>query len=267
MDVEDWLTDTERKLKTVGCSEEEKVRYATYLLTGPATSWWENNIAIHPTTHVFSWEVFKEKFREHHVPESIMELKRQEFENLEQGSAPVMKYIRDFSRLSRYAVDEVSTEEKRKKRFLRGLNPYVKIQMRPSSTQGFQKLVDAAITFKDDYRQVQEERKKRARLEPKQFQPKKSVPNLSFKPKFRPGGNTSNPSPLNPRSKLICHNCGQPGHVKSECMKPKIVCYGCNQEGHIKTNCPTNPLEVGQQLEEGISVGTIVESEEGHLGS
>jgi hypothetical protein len=167
MDAEDWLTDTERKLKTFGCSEEEMVRYATYLLTGPAASWWENIIAIHPITHVFSWEEFKEKFREHHVPKSIMELKRQEFEKLEQGSAPVMKYIRDFSRLSRYAVDEVSTEEKRKKRFLRGLNPYVKIQMRPFSAQGFQKLVDAAITFEDDYRQVQEERKKRARLEPK----------------------------------------------------------------------------------------------------
>jgi hypothetical protein len=83
MDAEDWLTDTERKLKTVGCSEEEIVCYATYLLTGPAPSWWENIIAIHPITHVFSWEEFKEKFREYHVPESIMELKRQEFEKLE----------------------------------------------------------------------------------------------------------------------------------------------------------------------------------------
>jgi hypothetical protein len=137
MDAEDWLTDTERKLKTVGCSEEEMVRYATYLLTGPTAKWWENIIAIHPTTHMFSWEEFKEKFHEHHIPESIMELKRQEFEKLEQGSAPMMKYIRDFSRLSCYAVDEVSTEEKRKKRFLRGLNPYVKMQMRPFSTQGF----------------------------------------------------------------------------------------------------------------------------------
>jgi hypothetical protein len=167
MDAEDWLTNTERKLKTVGYSEEEKVRYATYLLIGPAASWWENIIAIHPITHVFSWEEFKEKFCEHHVPKSVMELKRQEFEKLEQGSAPVMKYIRDFSWLSCYAVDEVSTKEKCKKRFLRGLNPYVKIQMRPFGAQGFQKLVDAAITFEDDYRQVQEERKKRARLEPK----------------------------------------------------------------------------------------------------
>jgi hypothetical protein len=29
--------------------------------------------------------------------------------------------------------------------------------------------VDAAITFEDDYRQVQEERKKRAKLEPRKF--------------------------------------------------------------------------------------------------
>jgi hypothetical protein len=113
--------------------------------------------------------------------------------------------------------------------------------MRPFSTQGFQKLVDAAIMFEDDYRQVQDERKKRAKLEPRKFQTNKPSMNLSFKPRFRPGGNTSNPSPLNPRNKIICHNCGQPGHVKSECMKPKIVCYGCNQEGHIKMNCPNKP--------------------------
>jgi len=41
MDAEDWVADTERKLNTVGCSDEEKVRYATHLLTGPAASWWE----------------------------------------------------------------------------------------------------------------------------------------------------------------------------------------------------------------------------------
>ena len=45
MDAEDWIADTERKLNTVGCSDEEKVRYATYLLTGPAASWWEAIVA------------------------------------------------------------------------------------------------------------------------------------------------------------------------------------------------------------------------------
>jgi hypothetical protein len=96
-------------------------------LTGPTASWWENTVAVYPPDKRFTWEEFAEKFREHHVLESIMELKRREFENLQQNTSPVMKYIREFSQLSRYAVDEVNTEEKRKKRFLRGLHPYVKM--------------------------------------------------------------------------------------------------------------------------------------------
>ena len=31
MEAEDWLKDTERKLRAVGCTEEEKVRYAVHL--------------------------------------------------------------------------------------------------------------------------------------------------------------------------------------------------------------------------------------------
>jgi hypothetical protein len=34
MDAEDWLTDTERKMKAVGAIDEEKVHYATHLLSG-----------------------------------------------------------------------------------------------------------------------------------------------------------------------------------------------------------------------------------------
>ncbi|KAK1607964.1 hypothetical protein QYE76_031637 [Lolium multiflorum] len=86
MDAEDWLMDTERKLNTVGCNDLEKVR----------------------------------KFRESNVPESIVELKRREFESLEQKDKAILTYVREFSGLSRYAVEEVNTEDKKKKRFLRG---------------------------------------------------------------------------------------------------------------------------------------------------
>ncbi|KAK1668816.1 hypothetical protein QYE76_056975 [Lolium multiflorum] len=70
MDAEDWLMDTERKLRAVGCNDEEKIRYATYLLSGPAASWWENLVAVHPPEKVFTWEEFKKKFRDAHVPEA-----------------------------------------------------------------------------------------------------------------------------------------------------------------------------------------------------
>ena len=70
-----------------------------------------------------------------------------------------MKYVREFSILSRYANNEVDTEEKRKKRFMKGLRPYMKMQLRLTRPKEFQELVDAAITLEDDYKSVQEEGK------------------------------------------------------------------------------------------------------------
>ena len=90
MDAKDWLRDTERKLNIVGCTDEEKLRYAAYLLSGPAAAWWENMLAIQTLGTAITWEKFKENFRETHVPESIMELKRREFENLTHNDAPVL---------------------------------------------------------------------------------------------------------------------------------------------------------------------------------
>ena len=98
-----------------------------------------------------------------------MELKRREFENLRQNDSPVLRFVREFSVLSRYAIDEVDTEEKRQKRFMKGLSPYMKMQLRLSRPKEFQELVNAAITLEDDYKNVQEERKKKARMEPRKF--------------------------------------------------------------------------------------------------
>jgi hypothetical protein len=115
MDAEDWLLDTERKLNAMNCNDSEKLRYATHLLCGPAAAWWDNIVAIHPPGRVFTWDEFKRKFREANVPESIMELKRTEFDNLAQKDKTIMRYVKDFTLLSRYATDAVNTDEKRKK--------------------------------------------------------------------------------------------------------------------------------------------------------
>jgi hypothetical protein len=61
MDAEDWLMDTERKLKAVGANDEEKVCYAVHLLSGPAAAWWDNEVTLQHPEKVFSWEDFKEK--------------------------------------------------------------------------------------------------------------------------------------------------------------------------------------------------------------
>ncbi|KAK1603710.1 hypothetical protein QYE76_027383 [Lolium multiflorum] len=116
MDAEDWLMDTERKLNTVGCNDQEKVRYATHLLCGPSASWWDNIVAVYSAGKVFTWEEFARKFRESNVPESIVELN---VENLKVSSRRTRPstYVREFSKLSRYAVDEVNTEDKKEEVF------------------------------------------------------------------------------------------------------------------------------------------------------
>ena len=55
-----------------------------------------------------------------------MEIKRREFENLTQNDYPVLRYVREFNLLSRYATNEV---DKRRKRFIKGRNPYMRMQL------------------------------------------------------------------------------------------------------------------------------------------
>jgi hypothetical protein len=241
MDAEDWLLDTERKLKVVGANDEEKVRYSVHLLSGPAAAWWDNEVTLQLPEKVFSWEEFKEKFRTFHVPESVVELKRREFEDLKQWSASMMAYIKEFMRLSRYASDEVSTDSKRVKRFLRGLDPYAAMQMKLTKPRNFQELMDTAITWENDYKLVQMSRLKRAKTEAKKVQPTRSTPNLSFKPRIRTGGAPPNRKVFSPKGQILCHKCGLPGHIQKDCNKPRIICYACGKEGHIRPDCPNKP--------------------------
>jgi hypothetical protein len=139
-------------------------------------------VAIHPLGRVFTWDEFKMKFREANVPESIMELKTREFDNLEQKDKTIMRYVKEFTLLLRYATEAVNTDEKRKKRFMRGLHPMAKMQLRMLKAADFQELIDAAITMEDDFKQVQEEHRKKAKMEPRRYPVNKPTADLTFKP-------------------------------------------------------------------------------------
>ncbi|XP_051215356.1 uncharacterized protein [Lolium perenne] len=217
MDAEDWLKDTERKLKTVGCTDQEKVRYATHLLCGPATSWWDNVVAVHPA---------------------------------EKKDKAILTYVREFSGLSRYAAEEVNTEDKRKKRFMRGLNPHFKMQLRMLRATEFQDLVDVAITLEDDFKQVQEEKRKKAKYDPKKFVSNKPSTSLSFKPRYNPNNNRRTPASQF-MANIICRTYRFKGHYSKDCRKTKVICFGCRQEGHMLKDCPNKNNGGGKPGEGG----------------
>jgi hypothetical protein len=61
-------------------------------------------------------------FREHYIPEGVLQMKLEEFIRLRQGGDSVMQYLAKFNNLSQYAIDQVDTDPKKKKCFMRGLN-------------------------------------------------------------------------------------------------------------------------------------------------
>ena len=71
--ADDWLHTVNKCLVTVGCNEEEKVRFATHLLEGAATIWWDDYQTIYPIEGV-TWDMFQKAFRMTYVLPGVMSL-------------------------------------------------------------------------------------------------------------------------------------------------------------------------------------------------
>lgn len=64
--------------------------------------------------HQVSWVEFKRAFREHHISDGILQMKLEEFLRLRQGADPVMQYIWKFNHPSRYAIEYVNSDVKKR---------------------------------------------------------------------------------------------------------------------------------------------------------
>ena len=58
-----------------------------------------------------------------------MKIKLREFLVLKQGSKTVCEYVQAFNHLSRYALDHVDTDEKKRESFLEGMAPKLRSRL------------------------------------------------------------------------------------------------------------------------------------------
>jgi hypothetical protein len=121
MDVEDWLKGVEKKLMIAQCTDREKVLFAVHQLYGTVASWWDTYCNAHVNVDNIIWKEFKAHFHTHYVPRGTMKLKK-EFTDLNQGSMTVNEYLNSCIQLSRYAPDDINSDEKKQDVFLNGLN-------------------------------------------------------------------------------------------------------------------------------------------------
>ena len=72
----------EKKLDLTTCSNEECVGVIAHQLASTAHAWWDSYSDTHADPEHISWEEFTKAFHEHHIPESVMDAKVEEFHNI-----------------------------------------------------------------------------------------------------------------------------------------------------------------------------------------
>jgi hypothetical protein len=96
-----------------------------------------------------NWPEFRAAFRAHHVPQGVIKLKKKKFQDLKQGSMSVNEYVTKFTQLSRYALHEVNTNEKKQECFLNGLNDGLAYALEARDFENFQRMVNKAIMLEN----------------------------------------------------------------------------------------------------------------------
>jgi hypothetical protein len=146
------------------CTDREKVLFATHQLYGTAANWWETYCNMHVNIDAITWNEFKARFRTHNVPRGTMKLKRKKFADLKQGGMAVNEYLNSFIQLSRYAPDDINTDDKKQDVFLNGLNDDIQFQLLNIDYADFQYMVDKAIVIENKIKEIEKDGKRKVSL-------------------------------------------------------------------------------------------------------
>jgi hypothetical protein len=186
MEAEDWLKRVEKKLMIAQCTDREKVLFATHQLFGMVANWWETYCYSHADVNSIMWNEFKARFYNHYVPCGTMKLKNKEFTDLKQGGMTVNEYLNSFIQLSRYATEDINTNEKKQDMFLEGLNDEIQFQLLNTDYTDFQHMVDKAIVIKRKLKEMEKDGKRKmpfpGQSSRSNVRPRFSQPNQFFKP-------------------------------------------------------------------------------------
>jgi hypothetical protein len=115
-----------------------------------------------------------------------MKLKKKEFKDLKQGSMTVSEYVTRFTQLSRYAPDNVDTNEKKQDWFLNDLDDGLAYALEAPDFVNFQDMVDKALVL-ENRRGIMERKRKMHHTGSQGSNTRFSVGSSSQGPVFQPG--------------------------------------------------------------------------------
>ncbi|XP_042012067.1 uncharacterized protein LOC121760474 [Salvia splendens] len=129
--AETWIRAIERIFKFLRCTNQERLSCVIYQLTESAEYWWETKqrTMSREQLDALTWENFKEELYDMYIPRSYRKAKEAEFYNLKQGRMTVTEYDRALCDMSRYAPEQVNTDEKMAEKFCDGLRHEIRMAL------------------------------------------------------------------------------------------------------------------------------------------
>ena len=159
--ADDWFQRMEGVFEVIQCSDEEKLKVATFMLGGEARDWWKSIRARQPRGTKLIWEDFKKEFVIQYYPDVYIDERRREFLRINQGRRSVAEYEATFTRLSQFAEGYMRREKERCRLFLDGLKLEIKSKVGTQHYNGYAELVQLAMRvemYKNKYISRRQER-------------------------------------------------------------------------------------------------------------
>jgi hypothetical protein len=75
LEADKWIRVMEQKFRLIRCTEAQKPLFASQQKRGPVSIWWENFVVIQAEGHLVTWVEFKQAFREHYIPDGVLQMK------------------------------------------------------------------------------------------------------------------------------------------------------------------------------------------------
>jgi hypothetical protein len=286
-EAEAWVKRMEKLFTTMGCTDDQRVTFAAFMLEGEADVWWtEEQRLLCGTSRQITWEVFLETFYEHYFPASTREQLESEFLRFTQGNKTVTQYEARFTELVRYAPHIAVDGPSKCRRFLEGLRGDIRSRLIPLMLRDYHELVERAKVVERDCERTREVREmKRAREAPSVQRGDQDFRGQSRGQHFQKGTgqghighNVNGPTyghtkrdangSLGPVGKPagsdngrtfgtftegvtdVCHRCGRSHHGR-QCPMTTGACFHCGQIGHFARDCTQRTGTFGSKPDGG----------------
>ncbi|XP_022041198.1 uncharacterized protein LOC110943772 [Helianthus annuus] len=144
-----WLDEMETVIDISGCAKEDVVMFVSQSFKGDALTWWKALVQSTGKVHSYnlSWEKFVDLVKDTYCPQHEVERIETDFLTLVMKDLDCRSYVTSFNSMSRLVPYLVTPEPKRIARFIGGLAPEVKGNVKALNPTTYRSAVDLSLSL------------------------------------------------------------------------------------------------------------------------